>query len=181
MRERPAFVGIGSNIEPARHIPEALRALRSDFGPIACSPAYRSPPLGFEGEDFINCVVRLENSIETAALVAYLKALESRAGRRADATTPGSRELDLDLLLHGDCVIDGGGIRLPRPDVLEYAFVLRPLADLAPGLVHPQTGRTLAWHLRHFDGEPVALTPVALEAEDGAIQGKKMNGRGDRI
>ena len=172
MPDAAAFIGVGSNIDPQRHIPDALRALRSRFGPIACSPAYRSPPLGFEGEDFINCAVRLHSGLGAAQLVACLKDLESKAGRRAGRSAPGSRELDLDLLLYGDRVIDREGIRLPRPDVLEYAFVLRPLADLAPGLVHPQTGRTLAWHWRHFTGEPVALAPVALDPAGGAMREK---------
>lgn len=100
--------------------------------------------------------------MDIPALVATLKTLEADAGRQTRATT-GSRELDLDLLLYGDCVIREDGLVLPRPDVLEYAFVLRPLAELAPTLVHPVTGRTLAWHWDHFKGQAVALGPVALE------------------
>jgi len=175
MADAAAYIGVGSNIAPERHVPTALDALRAAFGEIVCSPAYRSPPLGFEGSDFINCVVRIDSHLEVPDLIARLKTLESRAGRQT-RTAPGSRELDLDLLLYDDRVIDLGAIRLPRPDVLDYAFVLRPLADLAPALVHPVTGRSLAWHWAHFEGDAVALTPVALDNLDGAIQRKREEG-----
>ena len=175
MADVAVYIGVGSNIAPERHVPMALDALRSAFGGIACSPAYRSPPLGFEGEDFINCVVRIDSRMEVAELVAHLKTLESRAGRQT-RTAPGSRELDLDLLLYGDRVIDLGAIRLPRPDVLDYAFVLRHLADLAPALVHPVTGRSLAWHWANFEGKAVMLTPAVLDGIDGAMQGMREEG-----
>ncbi|MGH8127589.1 MAG: 2-amino-4-hydroxy-6-hydroxymethyldihydropteridine diphosphokinase [Gammaproteobacteria bacterium] len=158
-----AYIGVGSNIDPERHIPVALRGLRSAFDKIDMSPAYRSPPLGFEGADFINCVVGIDCDLDTAALIEKLKALEASAGRQTRAAT-GSRELDLDLLLYGEQVIHIEGTILPRPDVLEYAFVLRPLAELAPAFTHPETGRTLAWHWENFTGEAVALTPVALNS-----------------
>lgn len=166
MTERGAYIGIGSNIEPLRHIPSALRALRERFGALACSPAYRSPPLGFEGADFINCVVRIDTGLAPDKLVACLKGLESDAGRRLLGTHR-SRELDLDLLLYGGLVLRDGALRLPRSDVLDYAFVLRPFAELAPDLVHPLTGRSLAWHWAHFEGDAVALAPVTVDGTTG--------------
>lgn len=161
MPEVEAYIGVGSNINPQRHIPAALRALRTAFGTLDRSPAYQSPPLGFAGADFINCVVRIANRLDVVALIAKLKTLESSAGRQTRVTSR-SRELDLDLLLYGDRIIHCDGIELPRPDVLEYAFVLRPLAELAPTFRHPLTGRNLAWHWEHFEGTAIALTPVTL-------------------
>ena len=175
MADVAAYIGVGSNIAPERHVPMALDALRSTFGEIVCSPAYRSPPLGFEGEDFINCVVRADTRLEVTELIAHLKTLESRAGRQTRATH-GSRELDLDLQLYDDRAIDLGAIRLPRPDILDYAFVLRPFADLAPALVHPVTGRSLAWHWANFEGKAVMLTPAVLDGIDGAMQGMREEG-----
>lgn len=162
-----AYIGVGSNIDPERHIPAALGALRTAFGILHVSPAYRSPPLGFEGADFINCVVGIDCNLDIAVLIGQLKALEVNAGRQT-GVTPGSRELDLDLLLYGEQIIHNDGIVLPRPDVLAYAFVLRPLAELAPTFTHPGTGRTLAWHWENFTGEAVALTPVALNSAVGS-------------
>ena len=73
-----------------------------------------------------------------------------------------SRPLDIDLLLYDDLVIDQPPLRLPRSDVLEYSFVLRPLAELAPELVHPVTGRTMSEHWEDYDAEAMPLTPVSL-------------------
>ena len=170
MPEVTAYIGVGSNIDPQHHVPVALRALRTTFGTLDRSPAYRSPPLGFEGADFINCVVRITGCLDVTALIAKLKALESSAGRQTRATSR-SRELDLDLLLYGDGIIHRDGIALPRPDVLEYAFVLRPLAELAPAFPHPVTGRSLAWHWEHFAGAALALTPVTLSGAE-SVMGK---------
>ncbi|MGA7966659.1 MAG: 2-amino-4-hydroxy-6-hydroxymethyldihydropteridine diphosphokinase [Gammaproteobacteria bacterium] len=161
MPEVRAYIGVGSNIDPERHIPAGLRALQNAFGALDISPAYRSPPLGFKGADFINCVAGIDCDLGIAALIGTLKTLESNAGRQSQ-TTAGSRELDLDLLLYGKQVIHSEEIILPRPDVLEYAFVLRPLAELAPTFTHPVTGHTLAWHWDNFTGEAVALAPIAL-------------------
>lgn len=169
MPEVRAYIGVGSNIDPERHIPTGLRALRNAFGALDISPAYRSPPLGFEGADFINCVAGIDCDLGITALIGTLKTLESNAGRQARTAT-GSRELDLDLLLYGKQVIHSGEIVLPRPDVLEYAFVLRPLAELAPTFTHPATGRTLAWHWDNFTGENVALTPVTLNSLESTKQ-----------
>lgn len=160
MSDAEAYVGIGSNIDPERHIGRALAALARDFGPTAVSPFYRSAPVGFEGPDFVNGVVRISPSGDDIdALAVALKRLEREAGRREFPRTA-SRELDLDLLLWGTRVLRRGKLVLPRPDVLEYAFVLRPLAELAPAAVHPVTGRTYAWHWDHFEGEPLALHAV---------------------
>jgi len=159
--EQDIYIAIGSNVEPLRHIPAALAALDAVCGPLVCSPAYRSHPVGFEGPDFVNCVVRGRASQSPEELTARFKALEQLAGRRRRPPNS-SRELDLDLALYGDAVIRREGITIPRPDVLGYAFVLRPLAELAPQARHPETGRSFAWHWEHFRGERIALERVAL-------------------
>ncbi len=168
MPEVEAYIGVGSNIDPQRHIPAALQALRTTFGTLDRSPAYRSLPLSFEGADFINCVVRITSRLDVTALIADLKVLESSAGRQTRAASR-SRELDLDLLLYGDGIIHRDGIALPRPDVLEYAFVLRPLAELAPAFRHPLTGHNLAWHWKHFEGVAITLTPATSSGAESVI------------
>ncbi len=77
-------------------------------------------------------------------LVASFHAIEDRLGRDRSLPKFASRPIDLDLLLYGDAIVDRPGLRVPRPEILEYAFVLRPLADLAPDLVHPESGETMA-------------------------------------
>jgi len=165
--EREIYVAIGSNVEPLRHVPASLAALEAVCGPLAHSPAYRSSPVGFEGPDFVNCVVRGRSAASPEALTAHFKSLEKLAGRRR-AVPNSSRELDLDLILFGDEIIRRDDLTVPRADILRYAFVLRPLAELAPRAVHPETGRTFAWHWEHFEGECIALEPVALPDGHGA-------------
>lgn len=146
------FVGLGSNIEPERHLRDALESLRNRLTWVEASPIYRNAAVGFRGDDFLNMVVRLRSTAGPAELEGVLSEIE-RAGSRqrlgptagqvkvAPAGTIGPRTLDLDLLLYGSVVDPELG--LPRSDVLRYAFVLRPLADLVPELVHPVTGRTM--------------------------------------
>lgn len=134
------YVGLGSNIEPERHLRAAVRRLEAELGPLECSRVYRSPPYGFCGDDFLNLVVRFASDAGPAAVDALLTRVEDAAGRGAERG--GSRTLDLDLLLYGARV--DARARLPRSDVLEYPFVLAPLAELAPAAVHPVTGRRYA-------------------------------------
>lgn len=140
------FLGLGSNIEPAAHLRLAIRELRDRFGELELSPVYRNAPVGFEGEDFLNMVVRLRTSLGPRQLVAELEDIHRLAGRRRDRESVGPRELDIDLLLYDRAVVDEPDLELPRRDVLEYDFVLRPLADLAPDYRHPLTERRLSEH-----------------------------------
>lgn len=130
------YVGLGSNIEPESNLRAALERLAAELGGLDCSSVYRSPPLGFRGADFLNLVARLTSSAGPAAVDTVLSRLEDAAGRSSERA--GSRTLDLDLLLYGTRV--DARARLPRRDVLEYAFVLAPLAELAPAGVHPVVG-----------------------------------------
>lgn len=162
MAESDVYIALGSNVEPERHIPSALAALTERYGALSRSPAYRSAPIGFDGPDFVNCIAGFRSETPPEDLIRHLKSLETLAGRRKERANA-SRELDLDLILYGDAVITREGLLIPRPDILRYPFVLRPLAELAPERVHPQTRRTFAWHWEHFAGEPAALEPFALE------------------
>jgi len=162
MNEIEAYIGIGSNIDPEFHVGRALYAMEQSLGPIATSLLYRSPPVGFEGDEFINGVVRVTSRAGLDALIEDLKALEKQSGRNRHASGMGSRELDLDLLLYGESILRRDGLVLPRPDILQYPFVLRPLAELAPARLHPETGRTFAWHWQHFTGISADLKPFTL-------------------
>ena len=140
-----AYLSLGSNIDPERNLCAALAALRARFGGVACSRVYRTSAVGFEGADFLNAAARLRTDLRPQALDDWLHALEAAHGRRRDVPRFSSRTLDLDLLLYDDCVLRGAGhLQLPRPELETQAFVLGPMADLAPELTHPTRGRTLA-------------------------------------
>jgi 2-amino-4-hydroxy-6-hydroxymethyldihydropteridine diphosphokinase len=138
------YLSLGSNIEPHRYLSAALAELHGRFAPIAVSPAYRSASVGFDGPDFVNLAVGLDTDMDPYALNAWLHALEDRHGRRRDVPRFASRTLDIDIVLYDDLILDGPGhMNLPR-DELRHAFVLRPLADIAPDVAHPITGETMA-------------------------------------
>jgi 2-amino-4-hydroxy-6-hydroxymethyldihydropteridine diphosphokinase len=131
------YVSVGSNIESARNLRRALREMERRFGTLARSSVYRTAAIGFDGEDFLNLVVGFDTALEPADVIAALDEIESGAGRERRAGRFASRTLDLDLLLYGNIVVDEPGLQVPRADILRYAFVLGPLAELAPDLVHP--------------------------------------------
>lgn len=158
-----AYLSLGSNVEPERHLRAAIQALRARFGDVVVSPVYRTPAVGFDGPDFLNAAAIIHSDLEPQALNDWLHALEDAHGRDRSGPRFSSRTLDVDIVLFDDRVLDGGGhLRIPRPE-LKHAFVLRPLADIAPQAVVPGTGRTLAalWAAHPEQGS--AADAVALE------------------
>lgn len=161
-----AYLSLGSNVEPERHLQAALDELQARFGPLTISPVYRTPPVGFAGPDFLNLAVGLDTTLAPQALNGWLHALEDRHGRRRDVPRFASRTLDLDIVFYDQLVLSGPGhLQIPR-DELRHAFVLKPLADIAADLVHPVSGRTLAqlWQAHPERASPPALAPALLPA-----------------
>ncbi|HEY4530165.1 MAG TPA: 2-amino-4-hydroxy-6-hydroxymethyldihydropteridine diphosphokinase [Luteimonas sp.] len=139
-----ACLSLGSNIDPERHIALAFAALRERFGDIRASAAYRTPAVGFDGADFVNAAAVIETDLDVLALNDWLHALEDAHGRDRSGPRFGDRTLDIDIVLFDDLVCSGpGNLRLPRGE-LRHAFVLRPLAEIAPEIVEPVAGRRLA-------------------------------------
>ncbi|MDT8410706.1 MAG: 2-amino-4-hydroxy-6-hydroxymethyldihydropteridine diphosphokinase [Wenzhouxiangellaceae bacterium] len=147
------YLGLGSNVDARRRLRAGVDALKARFGQLACSPVYQSTAVGFCGDDFLNACCRVETDLEPEALKAWLTELEDRHGRRRDLPKFADRTLDIDILLFGDRVGKFGKLELPRGEILKYAHVLKPLADLAPELKHPVTGKTFAEHWREFEGD----------------------------
>ena len=137
-----AFVGLGANLGDARAaLQSALDALAQLPGSTlsASSPVYRSAPIDSSGPDYLNAVALLETTLDAPALLAQLQQIEQAHGReRPYRNAP--RTLDLDLLLYGDAVIESPELTVPHPRLHERAFVLGPLADLAPDLLVPGRG-----------------------------------------
>ena len=139
-----AYLSLGSNLEPEKHLRAALAELRAKFGAIVVSPVYRCKAVGFDGPDFLNLAVAIDTDLSPQALNDWLHALEDRHGRRRDVPRFSSRTLDIDIVLYDDLVMTGEGhLELPRPE-LKHAFVLKPLADIAPQAAHPLSRKTMA-------------------------------------
>jgi 2-amino-4-hydroxy-6-hydroxymethyldihydropteridine diphosphokinase len=156
------YLSLGSNQEPHRYLRAALDELRVRFGRLDISPAYRSRAVGFDGADFINLAVGLDTELDPAALNDWLHALEDRHGRRRDVPRYADRTLDVDIVLYGDLVTQGPGhLDIPRKE-LRHAFVLKPLADIAPDLRHPVSGHTMAqlWSAFPVEREPLTVEPL---------------------
>lgn len=141
-----AFVGVGSNIEPEVHVVEGLRRLGAAVRLAAVSTFYRTAPVGAPGTPwFANGVVRVETELGPRALqFEVLRGIEAGLGRVRGPDRNAPRTLDLDLLLLGEAVVSEADFRLPAPELYERAFVALPLLELAPGLVLPGDGRSLA-------------------------------------
>ena len=139
-----AYLSLGSNVDAIRHLRIAVQALRERFGDVVLSPVYRTRAVGFDGPDFHNAAAVIESDLDPHALNAWLHALEDAHGRDRSGPRYGNRTLDIDIVLFDDCVVEGAGnLRIPRPE-LKHAFVLRPLAEIAPDVAVPGDGRTLA-------------------------------------
>lgn len=164
----PAFVGLGGNLGPAADaLRAALAALDALPGTrvLRASRLYRTPAWGYEDQpDFINAVAMLDTGLGPRALLDALLAVERSFGRERDVTVArwGPRTLDLDLLLHGDATVEEAGLHLPHPQLLRRAFVLVPLAEIAPEAVIPGHGRVR---------EALAALPQADVAAISVIDG----------
>jgi 2-amino-4-hydroxy-6-hydroxymethyldihydropteridine diphosphokinase len=160
------FLGLGSNIDPEHNIRLALSELGRRFGSIILSPVYQSAAVGFEGPDFLNLVVQTHTEATAAEVHFELEEIHALAGRERGCEKYLSRRLDIDLLLYGQDCINVPPVRVPRRDVLEYAFVLKPLSDLAPDFRHPLTGRTLNEHWQAFEQRSQPLTLCSIDICD---------------
>ncbi len=147
------FVGLGSNIDPQRHLRLAFAALGEQFLHLQLSPVYQCRSIGFNGDDFVNLVASFETSQSVAGLQRSLKNLEAASGRTGRETKWSGRTLDIDILTYDDLagVIDG--VELPRDEILKHAHVLKPLADLAPDRLHPVERESYLSLWQRFSGE----------------------------
>ena len=157
------YVGAGSNVAPERHLARAVAELTREFPGARFSSWYRNRPVGFEGEDFINLVAGFETSLPVRGVLERLHAIETLCGRPRVAPRWAPRSMDLDVLLYGDLVCDEPGLKLPRPDLLKRAYMLGPLAALAPEVVHPTAHLTIGELWRRFDQRvhPLEQVPAA--------------------
>ena len=156
------YIGVGSNIEPKRHVPLGIQALAAEFLALRLSTGYESAAVGFSGANFYNQVAEAQTERSVEQVVATLKRLEFAHGRAVDARKFSSRTLDLDLLSYDQQVLDSPTV-LPRAEILTSAFVLRPFSELNPDFWHPVVGMTLASLWQRYDAASQPLTAVQLD------------------
>ena len=138
------YVGLGSNVDRETRLRQAVAGLRDAFGEVQLSPVYDSAAVGFEGYDFLNLVAGFDTEYTVEQVAAIFRDIENRLGRDRSLPKFASRSIDLDILTYGDLLLDLPGLRIPREEILENAYVLKPLQDLAPQARHPETGQTYA-------------------------------------
>jgi 2-amino-4-hydroxy-6-hydroxymethyldihydropteridine diphosphokinase len=138
------YLGVGSNLNREHNISACLQHLHCSFAGMSVSPVYQSPAYGFAGHDFHNLVVKFSSAFSPNKLKHWLQQLEDAHGRDRQQPRYSDRTLDVDLLLCDQLIINDGFVQIPRDEILKRAYVLKPLQDLAPDLIHPQAQKRLA-------------------------------------
>jgi 2-amino-4-hydroxy-6-hydroxymethyldihydropteridine diphosphokinase len=161
------YVSLGSNVDRERNMRAAVAALDARFAPVQVSQVYETRAVGFRGDPFLNAVAGFDTDLEVEALLDVLRAIETRSGRlRADKRF-GPRTLDLDLLTYGDAISDDDCMDLPRSDITRHAFVLLPLAQIAPDASHPVLGQRYADLAARLALDTRGMRAVAFELRAG--------------
>ena len=163
------YLSIGSNIEKEKYIRHGVQCVAMRYAPLTLSKVYESPAIGFKGDNFYNLVVALDTEDTLEQISAVLAEIEQRNGRVRNGTRFGARTLDIDLLLYGDLVVSNKLHHIPRPEIDEYACILRPLAEIAPDARHPKTGITYRemWQRRAAKNDDLRVVDMHLP-ESGA-------------
>jgi len=156
------WLSIGSNIDRKKNIRSAIAALEAGFGRLVISPIYESEAVGFEGDHFLNLVVGLDTNHSLDEVAAALRRIEQAHGRVRDGAKFNARTLDIDLLTYGQQVIQTSTVEVPRKEITRYAFVLRPLSQVAGNELHPVEGVSYQALWEVFDKSKQRLWTVDL-------------------
>ncbi|WP_431858305.1 2-amino-4-hydroxy-6-hydroxymethyldihydropteridine diphosphokinase [Azospirillum sp.] len=148
------YLALGSNLgDRLANLEAAIAALAPAVAVTARSAVYETAPMYVTDQPaFLNMAVRGETALAPEPLLAHLKGIEAALGRRGGGVRFGPREVDLDILLYGDAVLRAAALEIPHPRMVERAFVLRPLADVAAEVRHPVLGRSIAELLAEAPG-----------------------------
>jgi len=166
------YLGVGSNLQRCENIQRGIELLLAAGEMPVCSPVYECPCSGAPGAAFYNLVISLQTQRSVEAMVALCKEIECLCLRQRPASVPLSLSLDIDLLLYGDLVISQP-VRLPRPDIIQHSFILKPLADLAGDVLHPTLARSFAELWAELS---VARSPMRVVAWQPMIDLKETHG-----
>ena len=154
------YLSLGSNVNREKMLRECKKQLQTHFSQLHISSVYENPAVGFVGDDFYNCVLAFDTELSLEALVNILASIQRDLADRWNEHRFNDRTIDIDLLLYGDYVSDNVADKLPRADITDYAFVLRPLMELAPTEQHPVLKKTFKELWQAFDQDAYVLTPV---------------------
>ena len=141
-----AYLSLGSSLDKERNLPAGVRLLARHGRVVAVSAAYETDPVGNPGDPtFLNAALILETPLDSLALKeTVLRAVENQLGRQRTADPNAPRTFDADISLFNDQILELGHRHIPDPEILQYAHIAIPLADVAPTYRHPETGKTLA-------------------------------------
>ncbi len=154
------YVSIGSNIERDKNIRGGVADLQAHFGALTLSAVYESESVGFDGDNFYNLVAAFETDEVVSKVAQTLHEIENAHGRTREGPRFSSRTLDIDMLLYDDLVMHDGKLELPRDEITKNAFVLWPLAEIAPDLKHPVLKKSFAELWAAFNKDKQPLWPV---------------------
>lgn len=158
------YVSIGSNIDREQNITSGITALRVHFDNVVLSPVYESTSVGFDGDNFYNLVAGFHTEKSMHEVVVLLNQIEDENGRTRNGPRFSSRTLDIDLLLYDDVIFSEGKLVIPRTEIYDNAFVLKPLMDIAPDLRDPlkkQSYRQL-WEQYHNPSQQLWVVDLKL-------------------
>ena len=156
------YISLGSNIDREALTRAGVASLRQRYGELLLSSVYESEAVGIEGENFYNMVIALQTDEDVESVAQALHQIEDEHGRDRTGPRFSSRTLDLDLLLYDDLVLQQGKLQIPRDEILERAFVLWPMAEVAADLMHPVVGKTYAELWQAFDKSKEKLQPISF-------------------
>ena len=162
-KKTEVFLSLGSNIDPEENLQYACRELKKAFGNIQISSVYRNKSIGFEGNDFLNMVVKVKSTFNPSEMLDFLGRVESATGRDIGTGAFDSRTLDIDMILYNDLVHPEKPFKIPRKDIELYSFVLLPLVEIEPDGIHPVTGKTFKDLWESFDQEEHPLKKVSID------------------
>lgn len=163
------YLSLGSNIDRHKHIVAALDALEDLLGDLIISSVYESKSVGFNGSNFFNLVVGADTELPLADLSEKLKKIEDANGRQRSGPKFSPRTLDIDILTYGNFVGVESGVELPRAEITKNAFVLLPLAEIAPAVAHPQLQKTYAELWAFYDKDSQVLWAIDFMWRDRKI------------
>ena len=139
--------------------------MRKEFGELTLSMVYESEAIGFSGDNFLNLTLATNTDRPLEQIIDLLKELEDSLGRDRSQARFSDRTIDIDILIYGDERGTEYGLSLPREEILQNAFVLRPLAETHPELQHPETGQSYGELWEQFDQESQKLWATAIQFE----------------
>ena len=131
------FLSLGTNINPKQNISKAKKLLSKSFILKKASAIYITNSEGFEGKDFLNQVILFETKDDPKGVIKKIKSIEKTIGRTERKEKFSDREIDIDLIMYDQLIKDVLGKKIPHDDIEKYDFVLEPLAEIAPDLIHP--------------------------------------------